>query len=289
MNYVLKSFLNNKKRVVYLVDIVLYSIWHDLWFQLLNYSISLIILTTHEKQANNKNLANIPKFILSICLTIILAPIGLSFLLIWVILIRIVFRVRPYRLSIKSNDDNKKEYFEHNKTFQILSTNVCLLPEFAARFNNLHETNRRLIKISKILTDGVRNADQSTHMTENKSFIEIIDDFSKHSENVDFICFQEIWTIRHGKTLKDLLHHKFPYIIYDIGINALKSNFLIGLDSGLMFCSKYPILSIEFKTFSQKMKACRFSSKGLLMAKVTYMVSFRRDYFIFLPPRCRLV
>lgn len=143
--------------------------------------------------------------------------------------------------------------------------------EFLARINNLNETDKRLIEVSKILTGAVRNDSDSLSTelnTDDSLFIEIIDDFSKHSENVDFICFQEIWTVRHSKKLKDLLHHKYPYIVYDIGINTIKSNCLIGLDSGLMFASKYPILNIEFKTFGQKMNACRFSSKGLLMAKV---------------------
>jgi hypothetical protein len=257
------------RKFVYLVDSLLYIIWFHIWFQLLNYSFSLIFLTTYEKEKLNKQIQhNILKFIISITLAVLLTPIGLLFLLLWVIIIRIMFRNKPYRLSVKSNLDKDQIIFDSNKKYQLISTNVCLLPEFLARFNNLKETDKRLIEISKILTDSTLNDHDNQNEANDASFVEIVDDFSKHAENIDFICFQEIWTVRHCKKLKDLIHHKYPYIVYDCGINTIQSNCLIGLDSGLMVCSKYPILNIEFKTFGQKMKACRFSSKGLLIVKV---------------------
>ena len=254
------------RKFVYLLDCILYSIWFHIWFKLLNYSLSLIFLTTYEKEKLNKKIKhNIFKFTITIVLAVFLTPIGLLFLVFWVIIIRIIFRWKPYRLSVKYNLDKDQIAFDLNRKYQLISTNVCLLPEFLARFNNLKQTDKRLIEISKILTESKFNVNDTQIES---SFVEIVDDFSRHAENIDFICFQEIWTVKHCEKLKDLINHKYPYIVYDIGINTIQSNCLIGLDSGLMFCSKYPILKIEFKTFGQKMKACRFSSKGLLIVKV---------------------
>ena len=100
-----------------------------MWFQLLNYSLSLILLTTHEKEKLNKSVEqNILKFIFTIILTIIITPVGLLFLILWVVVVRVVFRETPYSISIKSEVEKDQLIFDANKTYQILSTNVCLLP-----------------------------------------------------------------------------------------------------------------------------------------------------------------
>ena len=108
------------RKFVYLVDSLLYIIWFHIWFQLLNYSFSLIFLTTYEKEKLNKQIHhNILKFIISITLAVLLTPIGLLFLLLWVIIIRIMFRNKPYRLSVKSNLDKDQIIFDSNKIIDL--------------------------------------------------------------------------------------------------------------------------------------------------------------------------
>jgi sphingomyelin phosphodiesterase 3 len=272
-----------KDKIVCFIDTIFYSIWFKIWFKLLDFSISLIFLTTYETEFRKKKLRdNLALFILTISLAIIIAPVGLLCMLIWIILIRVVFRKKPYQLAVNA-DLNNTYYFDSNKSYEILSTNLCLLPETVSRLNNLHQTDKRLVEIGRILTTTTTTSSSNLKLKKNKlvdydennneieKFIEIVDNFSDHSENIDFICVQEIWTVGNGLKLKELLHHKYPFIVFDIGVNGFSSNCLIGLDSGLMFCSKYPILKIAFKTFCKKMNACRFSSKGLLIVKVNLM------------------
>lgn len=53
-----------------------------------------------------------------------------------------------------------------------------------------------------------------------------------------------------------------------MGENTFRLNKYVGFGSGLLFASKYPIVSAEFRQFSNKVGTCSFAGKGVLMVKV---------------------
>ena len=65
----------------------------------------------------------------------------------------------------------------------------------------------------------------------------------------------------------------FPYIIHDIGLWGLRSN-LYCINSGLLFASRHPVLSVEFNYYKHSTAYCVYSSKGLLMIKVGFRLVF---------------
>lgn len=139
--------------------------------------------------------------------------------------------------------------------------NICLLPEFLSRFNNLSHTSWRAQNIGwRIIADQ----DQSIIKPKAPSSREhILTNFP----GMDFICIQEAWHRDYSRSLVNELHKIYPWIIYDVGNSNLYNNYFL-FNSGLMFVSKYEILDACFKTYSHSCKQCLFSGKGLLMVKV---------------------
>jgi sphingomyelin phosphodiesterase 3 len=297
------------------LDDVLYNTWFKLWFQLLDNSLSCLILTSQEKQ-DSQHLFFLKKFftfLFWLLLTILTTPIGLLTYCVWFILFRKLFRQRPFRLSVapkkKSlliSENSSLNSYTHdvNKLFQVLSINVCLLPETISRINNLSLSHRRLESIGSLLNrtkssnnlsnnnnttlntttttinnnnnsnygkTQLSNGNDSNHNNDNNlekdRKIKIIHDFVEKTD-IDFLCMQEVWSIDTAKKLKNMLHDTFDYILYDAGTNTFKSNKFIGFDSGLLIASKFPIVDANFSSFSVRVGSCSLTSKGLLTAKV---------------------
>lgn len=276
-----------------LLDDALYNTWFKLWFQSLDNSLSCLILTSQEKQDSNYLffLNRFFTFIFWLLLTILFTPIGLLTYSVWFILFRKLFRQQPFRLSVSPkksslllSEKSSLNSYTHdvNKLFQVLSINVCLLPETVSRINNLSLSHRRLESIGSLLNRTKSfnnlNSNNNSHLsngnsnsendnTERDKKIKIIHDFVEKTD-LDFLCMQEVWSIDTAKKLKNMLHDTFDYILYDAGVNTFKSNKFIGFDSGLLIASKYPIVDANFSSFSVRVGSCSLTSKGLLTAKV---------------------
>lgn len=212
---------------------------------------------------------------------------------------------KPYCLSVASDatsqrsleNNNKGENFNNSQSttseyrLAIATANVCLLPEFLSRFNNISQTSARANGIGEnIITDQwfcknttpkqntQQNGDVHSSSLQN-GFVKIskIPMVSKetalsgevvtHFPHLDFLCIQEAWVRDYSRTLIKQLHKEFPWILYDVGISSLSTNYFV-FNSGLLFASRYPILDVDFKCFPDSYSQCIVNSKGLLMVKV---------------------
>jgi hypothetical protein len=294
--------------ILKLVDSILYDIWFKIWFQSLDNSLSYLVPTTFEIFANGNSktfyIYNAFNFLLWMLLTVVTTPIGLVFYFIWFILFRILLRTRPFEIQVRDELPNENETHpaDQNKVFEVLSINVCLLPETLSKINNLYSVHTRLESIGNILnkTQAAKcchlsssekcltkyspnkgSADQfqeinstvsrdgnSHHNSLHGKFnVNVVDDMLKDSD-ADFVCLQEVWSIETSNKIRSLIGVKYKYVVYDIGLSTFRLNRHIGFDSGLLFASKYPIMNADFKQFNTKAGTCVMTGKGLLMVKM---------------------
>ncbi|XP_062592445.1 sphingomyelin phosphodiesterase 5-like [Saccostrea cucullata] len=219
--------------------------------------VSIFIPTTKERTHIARHyatsLAFLPLYI-SI-LTCLIVPAVVAFLMRCVLHL---FR-NSYILSVKGTDG--QQYDSEKKTYNVTTMNICLMPEFLSRFNNLSHTKQRAqITGQRIIADQIRTESIANGTKQ-------VGDIQTNFSEIDFMCIQEGWDRDHSKRLVKELHKVYPWIIYDVGDTSLFNNYFI-FNSGLMFVSKYEILHACFKTYSNSCKQCLFSGKGLLMVKV---------------------
>lgn len=230
--------------------------------------VSIFIPTTHERNHvvglmhYLQNLPLLPLY-LSILICLLVPAIVAFFLRCLLHLYR-----NSYILSVRLKDHGQTDADTstcHQKChrYNISTMNICLLPEFLSRFNNLSHTSWRAQNIGwRIIAD--QDQDQSIIKPKAPSSREhILTNFP----GMDFICIQEAWHRDYSRSLVNELHKIYPWIIYDVGNSNLYNNYFL-FNSGLMFVSKYEILDARFKTYSHSCKQCLFSGKGLLMVKV---------------------
>lgn len=224
--------------------------------------VSIFIPTTPEQNHIVKHyLQNLP-----------LLPLYLSILICLLVPAIVAFFLRcllhlyrnSYILSVRLKDGQTYDAStRHQKChrYNISTMNICLLPEFLSRFNNLSRTSRRAEWVGqRIIADQIQLQIKPKAPSSKEN---ILTNFPE----MDFICIQEAWHRDYSKTLVNKLHKIYPWIIYDVGNSNLYNNYFI-FNSGLMFVSKYEILDACFKTYSHSCKQCLFSGKGLLMVKV---------------------
>jgi hypothetical protein len=197
------------------IDHLLYNVWFKLWFQLLDNALSSLILTSQEKLESNSLFwaAQLFKFVFWLAITALTTPIGLATYFVWFALFRRLFRYQPYRLSVSQHQ--KSSYVAKDR-FEILSINVCLLPETVSRMNNLSASHRRLESIGSLLNKAGSSFYSNGDGEANGQKIKIIHDMIDRTD-LDFVCMQEVWSIDTAKRLRDMLHHKFGYVLYDAG------------------------------------------------------------------------
>lgn len=224
--------------------------------------VSIFIPTTLERNQIVKHyLQNLP-----------LLPLYLSILICLLVPAIVAFFLRcllhlyrnAYILSVRLKDGQTYDAStRHQKChrYNISTMNICLLPEFLSRFNNLSHTSQRAERVGqRIIADQVQSQIKPKAPSSREN---ILTNFPE----MDFICIQEAWHRDYSRTLVNELHKIYPWIIYDVGNSNLYNNYFI-FNSGLMFVSKYEILDACFKTYSHSCKQCLFSGKGLLMVKV---------------------
>jgi hypothetical protein len=185
----------------------------------------------------------------------------------------------------------------------VATANLCLLPELFAKFNNLDNTPWRAMKIGeKIISDQLDsgkhfverdengvvysnsdslqtgkthkhrllNEEEYSHAGKAQMEVEVIEQFPV----LDFVCIQEAFDRDFSKILLKKLHTVYPWIVYDVGYNSPRLNYC-GLNSGLMFASRYEVLEVRFKPFTRRCGFCSIVGKGLLMVKVCNMLGPR--------------
>lgn len=224
--------------------------------------VSIFIPTTLERNQIVKHyLQNLP-----------LLPLYLSILICLLVPAIVAFFLRcllhlyrnAYILSVRLKDGQTYDALtRHQKChiYNISTMNICLLPEFLSRFNNLSHTSQRAERVGqRIIADQVKSQIKPKAPSSRENIL-------TNFPHMDFICIQEAWHRDYSRTLVNELHKIYPWIIYDVGNSNLYNNYFI-FNSGLMFVSKYEILDACFKTYSHSCKQCLFSGKGLLMVKV---------------------
>lgn len=230
--------------------------------------------------------------IYAVGLVLLLLPMFLAFL------IRIVlhqFR-KPFCLSVRNDTTSARA----RSVLSVATANLCLMPELLSKFNNLDNTAFRAT------TMGERLVIDQTHYTgmmksclnnckndagdgcidkhvdnvnahsldKHNNIIEFKNKDSKlkvdivsHFPHLDFLCLQETFDRDFAKLLMAELHKVYPWIVYDVGYTSPRLNYC-GLNSGLMFASRYEILDIRFKQYAERCGAGSIIGKGLLMVKV---------------------
>lgn len=100
--------------------------------------------------------------------------------------------------------------------------------------------------------------------------------------NVDILCLEEVFDKRAAKKLTQALRPVFGHILYDIGVYACQppcrcSSFKF-FNSGLFLASRFPVLKAQYRCFSNSSGEDALAAKGLLSAKVTFLICLLRYY-----------
>lgn len=275
------------------LDSLLYNIWHKLWLLPVDYSLSYFVQTTAEKatgggtassEYDNSTLFKFYKlfnFLLWTQLAILMTPIGITVGIIWYIVFRQVLRRESFVIESNGTLDHIESSGEQR--FEIMSANICLLPECLSKTNNLHSVYTRLDSMANILTKST-SSNTCCHLSQSQSLIkkfksepkvnkeldaaagfkvQIVDEYASQNDP-DFICLQEVWSLDVNRRIKSLLSKKFYHFCYDVDSASVYR--LLG--SGLFIASKYPIVRAEFKEFNLKVGKCALTGKGVLIVKV---------------------
>lgn len=104
--------------------------------------------------------------------------------------------------------------------------------------------------------------------------------------NVDILCLEEVFDKRAAKKLTQALRPVFGHILYDIGVYACQppcrcSSFKF-FNSGLFLASRFPVLKAQYRCFSNSSGEDALAAKGLLSAKVTFLICILRYYQLML-------
>lgn len=95
--------------------------------------------------------------------------------------------------------------------------------------------------------------------------------------NVDILCLEEVFDKRAAQKLIKVLRPVFGHILYDIGGYACQppcscSSFKF-FNSGLFLASRFPVLEAQYHCFPNSRGEDALAAKGLLSAKVPYLMS----------------
>ncbi|XP_074645759.1 sphingomyelin phosphodiesterase 5-like [Tubulanus polymorphus] len=167
---------------------------------------------------------------------------------------------------------------ESQSQWSFATANVCLMPECLSRCNNFSDNISRAKKISESIVANQRRALNQHRFIENgtKNGSRIGNGANVKRSNfgnavnfpvLDVLCLQEVLDRRCTGILVNNLKREFPYILYDARLDSFKDNMFM-LNSGLCIASRFPIIRAQFRCFPDKIFACRFASKGVLMCKV---------------------
>nr|CAD7263015.1 unnamed protein product [Timema shepardi] len=254
------------------LDLTCYHLMHPFITYLSNF-VSCYVRTLHEKHFDQSKLYDYLMYgPLYAALCVICAPFGLFGILLWVFLCS-CFHQEKYTLVSFDDEDTKLEnlktlQIENDTIYTIGTVNLLLATEILGRLNNIKHSDHRCQEIAK------RILNHSCELLNNVEFINhepkinskqdsIVTEFP----NIDFLCLQEVWERSYALGLITILKQEFKYFLYDVGEYTVKINCCM-LGSGLMFASKKPILDVDFKTFTKRIKHAKYASQGVLCVKV---------------------
>ncbi|XP_013396724.2 sphingomyelin phosphodiesterase 5 isoform X1 [Lingula anatina] len=268
------------------------------WYLLLDEFLCCFVPTTQELKTPWRRLPHLfiiaPLTLLGTIATLPLLVISFS---LWFLLVQ-PFIVQPFIYSCSIRKETVS-YLKDQYTF--VTANVCLLPNCVGRMNNLthntlrgSEMGREFARTGAKVSGDCDGCDGTSHLTQLSKANTTIKN-NGHVQNgaapvripaakgkeedpidhailtefpaSDFVCFQETFDRQSSKRLVEELHKCYSYIIYDVGVHSLHSNFYT-YNSGLAIASKYPIMHAEFDYFQDSKMQCRLSSKGVLITKI---------------------
>jgi len=193
------------------------------------------------------------------CFCIILIPFAFLGYGLW-IFICVAFESSTYSLV----SFNKPDKIEGQNCYSFGTMNVVMGQEVLGKFNNCSFVYDRLKKIAAQIVkqeDSVLcNLQTVDQLSRSKA---VLSSFP----NMDFICLQEVTDRFFALALVSMLRKHYSHFIFDIGVNALKTNLYLA-NSGLMIASKYPILKVKFLPFSKKKGWQRAVSYGVVICKL---------------------
>lgn len=131
------------------------------------------------------------------------------------------------------------------KQLRVCSFNVALMPEFIAARNGLRPSSERVPEIAKAMM----------------------------TRDDDVYCLQEAFHTTASNELAQSIRSKYPYIIYNVGTRVL------GLNSGLMIASKYPLTNPHFWPHAEVGGDERMATKGLLGVEVRLSSTLKANVF----------
>lgn len=162
---------------------------------------------------------------------------------------------------------------------RLLTANLCCLPEFAARFNNLSCPGRRAHHIGQRIAALGRATGHTAPRPPNRGRLstarpELVDvagagglRLFAFPTPLDVVCLQEVFSAAAQNALIEALDKSFPFIVCDAQVNRLRGNRCF-LSSGLFLASRYPVLAADFQRYSVAAGIDKLACKGVLMAKV---------------------
>ncbi len=263
------------------------------WRYSMDAALSCLIPTTKEMQTFHWVLVRIMiVFPITFAISFIVLPLGILGMAVWII---ICDKRTPYRISrckLLPKPPTLK------KTYSIGTANLCLLQECLSRYNNLTHTYQRADEIGQRISDQQMKEEVHVHTKANGSVKPLINNcrngFRSYKTGLngssklkrhpilcngmdvgikegfpflDFMFFQETWDTPCAQALAKHLHQVFPYIIYDVGENGFSKNKFFN-NSALMLASRYPIMDVSFRRYTDTCRQCSLASKGLLQVKV---------------------
>ena len=131
----------------------------------------------------------------------------------------------------------KSKIYDPNKGLHIMTYNTGLMPGYIRNINDLRSSNTRATEIAENIA-------------------------TNENTQPDIICFQEVFDRNASKNLLGILQNSYSNIVYNVAPNE------VGLNSGLVIASKFPIIDINFRPFNNLSGEDYLSNKGLLKVTV---------------------
>lgn len=168
----------------------------------------------------------------SLIALILLSPIGLLSLMVATPFHAIAHKYRPFISYIDYSEFAKRKEAESKNTLDMRSYNLGFTFDCTTTLTDLRH----------VLTRAR----------------EIVESITKEENGPDVICFQEAFHIDGTQLLCDGIKEKYPHIIHSIAPHGM------GLSSGLIIASKYPMREVTFRRFTNLLGPERLSTRGLL-------------------------
>ena len=215
--------------------------------------------------------------LLCVLALVVLAPLTTLGFILWFAVS--ITRRQRFEYSVRTKPSQRVSCRKRMYTF--VTSNVCLLPEFAAKMENISGNKRRARAIGNSIVQGQRDKDHdlgtnhsghsndsSNKQTACASGTTLKHDITTTFPLVDFLLIQEAFDKTCSEALVEELHKIYPYTIYNATYDSLRSNVFL-LNSGLLVASRYPIVDASFEAFPRSVYLHKIIAKGCLNVKVS--------------------